>query len=427
LAIADWILDFGTTDVFVREIVKDGKRHAAIRRSLIAIKLVQAPLAIGVMTALLFAMGYSHEIVLGGLIAAISVVFVAGVAIYRAFFKAALTMEREMLAELISVVALILLVIAAASLELGTMGLMVALCLSRGIFLAGCAALAGSERSLSFRGIEPAEAVWLARASSLIGVIGFLVVVNNSVEILLLSKLSSLADVAYFSAAQKLTWPIFMALGALGTSVYPVLAAQFPIARDRFHRSCQQIFDVTVVAGGLAVSSVYAGAEFLILLLGPDLLPAATAVRLLVIMCVAKSIAAVVGPTLYIAGAQRHALLYFSIAVALKAVTISFVAGTYGFLGAAAATLAVEAFVITPITLWYVRRFTGFRPKLGIVAVAAAVSFLAVAVARLALPADALARAVLAGTIYCTVLFATRRAELRQLADFWRRKRERAA
>jgi PST family polysaccharide transporter len=427
LAIADWVLDFGTTDVFVREIVKDEARHAAIRRSLIAIKLIQAPLAIGVMTALLFAMDYSEEIVLGGLVAAISVVFVAGVAIYRAFFKAALTMEREMLAELISVLALLVLVVAAASLELGTMGLMVALCLSRGIFLAGCAALAGSERSLSFGAIEPTEIVWLARASSLIGVIGFLVVVNNAIEILLLSKLSSLADVAYFSAAQKLTWPIFMVLGALGTSAYPVLAAQFPIARDRFHRSCQQIFDVTVMAGGLAISGVYAGAEFLIRLLGADLLPATAAVRLLVIMCVVKSIAAVIGPTLYVAGAQRHALLYFSIAVALKAVAIGLVAEPYGFFGAAVATLAVDAFVITPITLWYVRRFTGFRPKLGVAAVAAAVSFTAVAVAQLVLPAEPLARAVLAGAIYCAVLAATRRADVRQLMDFLRRKRERAA
>jgi O-antigen/teichoic acid export membrane protein len=427
LAIADWLLDFGTTDVFVRETVKDEKRYAALRRALVAIKLVQVPLAMGMMTALLFALSYSEEIVIGGLVAAISIGFFAGVAVYRAIFKTTLTMEREMLAEFVSVLALIGLVVAAARLELGTMGLMVALCLSRGVFLVGCVAFASNERSLSFRGAKPSEVAWLARSSWLIGVIGLLIVVNNSIEILLLSKLSSLADAAYFSAAQKLTWPIFMVLGALGVSAYPVLAAQFPRSRAQFHGSCQRVFDVTILAGGLAISGVYAGAEFLTSLLGADMLQATPALRVLVIMCVAKSVAAVIGPALYIAGAQRHALFYFSIALALKAAVIGAAAAAYGFLGTAIATLVVEAFVITPITLWYVWRFTGFRPKLGIVAATAAIAAVSIAVAELLLPAHAFPRAILAGLVYCALLVATRRADLRRLEEFLRNKRGRAA
>ena len=150
LAIADWALDFGTTDVFVREIVKNPKRYNEIRKSLIAFKMVQAPVAMALMITLLLSMHYPESVVHAGIVAAVTLGFFSGVAVYRSIFKATLTMEREMLAEFISVLLMIPLVMASIFFDLGIMGLMWSLFLSRAAFLAGCAVLV-SDQSDDFK------------------------------------------------------------------------------------------------------------------------------------------------------------------------------------------------------------------------------------------------------------------------------------
>ena len=415
LAISDWILDFGTTDVFVREIVKAPQNYTKVRKSLVALKLVQAPVAMIVMVTLLVAMRYSETVVIDGIIAGVSIAFFSGVAVYRSIFKATLTMEREMVAEFASVLTLLPLVALTVYFDLGTTGLMWSIVLSRAAFLVGCIFLADSERTLSFTGVERQSIVWLAKSSAIIGTIGLLFVINNSIEIILLSKLSRLSDVAYFAAAQKLIWPIFMVLDSIGTAYYPILAAQYPKDRARFRRSCQQALDLTVVAGGLAVSGAYCGAQFLLSLLGSDLVAATPALRILLVMCVIRSISAVIGPTLYIVGAQRHAFRYFSAILIVKVVVIYFVAPTYGFLGTAYAALAADLFLVTPVTLFYVWRFTGFRPKFGRIVAVVAISTVSILVATRLVPSSSLLSAVLACVLFAMLSVLTRVADIRTL------------
>ena len=200
LAIADWLLDFGTTDVFVRELVQNPERYQRLRKTLISLKLIQTPASIGLMYLALIILQDSDEMIRAGLIAGVSLTFFWAVAVYRSIFKATLTMEREMVAEFISVIATIPLVVITIHFDLGIPGLMWSLVISRAIFLCGCAILANDERSLSIRGVNRADIVWLARSSFVIGTIGVLIVINLSIEIILLSRLSQLSDVAFFSA-----------------------------------------------------------------------------------------------------------------------------------------------------------------------------------------------------------------------------------
>jgi len=404
LAIADWILDFGTTDVFVRELVKNPERYQRLRKSLIAFKLVQTPVSIVLMILALVSLNFSADLIRAGVVACLSLTFFWGVAVYRSIFKATLTMEREMVAEFFSVVVMIPLILIAIRFDLGISGLMWSLVLSRAVFLSGCAILANGERSLSIDGVDREDIVWLARSSLVIGVIGLLIVINLSVEMILLSRLSDLSDVAYYSAAQKLVWPVFMVLGALGVSYYPVLAAQYPRSGEQFGQTCQQLLNLTVLAGGAAICGIYCGAEFLLSILGAELVPAAAALRILAVAFVVKAVAGVIGPVLFIVHAQNRAIRYYSVALIIKTTAIYLLAPTYGFVGTAYISLVTEALFITPLTLFYVWRLTRFRPKLTTAGPVVVMTVASIGLAGLVLEQGTFLCAVAAVVAYCALL-----------------------
>ncbi len=415
LSIADWLLDFGTTDVFVREVVKNPNKFSKIQRVMVALKLFQLPLAIAFLMILIWLMQFPSEIVIAGLIASASLTFFAGVTIYRSIFKATLTMEREMIAEFISILAMIPFIMLAVYFNTGIIGLTCAVLISRAVFFACCFMLGYKEHSLSIRGVEIKDVKWLSKTSYLIGIIGLLAVVNHSIEIILLSRFSELTDVAYFSAAQKLVWPVFMVLGAIGTAFYPVMASRWGESPEEFRKICQQALDITLLLGGMAVSGIFCGAEFLMEIVGQELITGSDALKILVIMCVIKSISAVVGPALFIVRAERHAFNYFSLALLVKVLLIVWLAPLYGYMGVAYISLAIEIFLIMPLTLYRLRRFTGFPFNFSLAFRVLVITLFSVILAEYMTESGSISSAILAVFIYAILAVVTGIAKIETL------------
>ena len=357
LAIAEWILDFGTTEVFVREANQTPERRDHLVRTLIAMKVIQAPLAVMVLLTGFLAMQYSQRIVLAGMLAGVSLFFIAGVAVCRAKFKATLTMEREVAADFISVITMLSFVPLVSHFDWGLMGLMAAYVASRAVFLAGCLVLSPGPH-LSIRGVTFRDIRWGIESSSAIGIIGFVVVAYSSTDLLVLSRLAGLSDVAIYSAAQRFTTPLMMALSAIGVSVYPVLA--LIKSPERFRETCQSALDTIVQLGGFGLVILWCGAEFFMRLLGPDFVPGSDAVRILAVTCVIKALSTVIGPVLFLVRAQSYALGYIVLVLVVKFAVMVSVTPHFGYIGAAVGTLCVEAFILFPVTLYFVRAFSGF-------------------------------------------------------------------
>ena len=100
LTIAEWLLDFGTTDAFVREISRNPERGPRLLRIMTTAKLVQVPVAWVALMAILFALRYPARIIEAGLVGGAGMVFLAGMLVYRAIFKASLRTDREVAAEI---------------------------------------------------------------------------------------------------------------------------------------------------------------------------------------------------------------------------------------------------------------------------------------------------------------------------------------
>jgi O-antigen/teichoic acid export membrane protein len=417
LSVADWLVDFGTTEVFVREVCREPNSEPRLLRVLTAVKVVQLPAAFSILMVMMLALRYPARIVEAGLVGGLNLVFYAGVLIYRVNFKSTLTIEREVTAESLSVLAMIPMIALVCHYRGSLIALIFCHLISRAIFFGFCF-LFGRKRFLpSMQGVTWHDLRWSFHSIAAIGVIGFLVGGYETIDILLLSKLRSFSELAYYSAAQRLVWPVLMALAAVGTTFYPIIASYWPHSRDKFDDACQRALDTVLVLAGFALSALLAGAEFFMGLLGPDLVRGAPALRVLALLCFVKTVTSTAGPVLYVVRAQKKALQFIAVALLVKTGVMAVLAPRFGYMGVAYGALAVETCFAAVPTIYFLQKLTGFHVQWTVPVKVVLITLIAAAAPQL-LGLHGLADALVAPLVYgVLVLFtgAVRVSEVRSV------------
>jgi O-antigen/teichoic acid export membrane protein len=402
LIIAEWVLDFGTTEIFVRDICRESERQQLLMRIFTAAKLVQIPVAFGVLAAILFALRYPSQVVEAGLVGGVGLVFFAGVLVYRVIFKSSLTMEREMGAELASVLAMIPLVIFLSRHGGGLVGLLICHLVSRFIFFAACFVLGRNSFRISIKGVTWSDVLWGLKSSSAIGVI----------DILLLSRLGTLSDLAYYSAAQRFTMPLLIALASIGATLYPIASTCWPQAPKRFEQACQQGFDTVFLIAGLAITAMLAGPQFFMGLIGPSMLAGVPVLRVLAALCFVKAVSSALGPVLYVLQAQTKVLQIVVLSVTMKAAILAILAPRYGALGVAYGAVAVELCFTAIPAMFLIQRYSGCRLSWTVPLKVLLATFIAMAMSRFLPSPKGLLAAIAAVGAYVGLVFLVRAASL---------------
>ena len=406
LGIAEWIIDFGTSDVFVREICRDPNRGERLMRILTALKVLQIAVGAGGFTMLILLMRYPAEVTRAGYVAVGSLLFFGGTLIYHTIFKATLTIEREMLAEFVSVLFMIGVVRVVAR-HGGSLAMLCACYMgSRAVFCGICWALGRSRFHLSLRGVTWPDMVWGIRSSAAIGAIGLMVVLYEALDLLLLSRLGTLGDVGLYSGAQRFIAPMVAALTAIGGTLYPVAASFWPDSRGLFERSCQRAMDTVFLLAGFAICAIVAGSDLLMRLLGPDLAAGANILRVLTLLLFVKAISNTLGPILYVVRAQNVALWLVIAAVLMKASLIALLAPHFGYIGVAVSAVVTDS-ATALATLWLLKQRCDFRVQWSVPARVSAISLAAAWFPRAVLPAGSLLAPVLALAVFVPGAFLT--------------------
>jgi O-antigen/teichoic acid export membrane protein len=361
LAVAEWVNDFGTNEIAVREICQPGADAAYWLRLVALGKLLQAPLAVACLMAVLMLLQYPPHIVQAGAWAACSLLFMAAVGVYRVLFKSTLTMELEMLAEVGSVLLTVPLIVLALHLHGGLSMLMACHVASRALFLLLCHLLAWRRCRFNWRGPWRQPLRQLYRAAAPIGLIGLMVALYEAMDLLFLSKMGQALDLAWYSAAQRIVWPLLLLMAAIGSTMYPVLARCWPSAPERFAQSCQVALEAVLFIAGGAAAVCFAGAEFWLGLLSPDLVGGAPVMRVLALLVFIKAFAATLGPALYIVDAQRQVLGFISRALLVKALAVGLLVVPFGALGVAAGAVTVELLFAAVPTIRLLQRKSSWR------------------------------------------------------------------
>jgi O-antigen/teichoic acid export membrane protein len=233
-----------------------------------------------------------------------------------------------------------------------------------------------------------------------------LVLVYETVDIFLLSRLAGFADVGYYSGAQRFIWPLLLVQQSIGGTMYSVIASHWPSRPRAFENACQRCFETVLLVGGIPIVAMVAGPYFFMGLLGHRLLVGAPVLRILAVMCLVKAVSSTIGPVLYIVKAQKQVLRFITAALIVKTAVAAVMAYLYGFMGTAAGALAVDIFCVAAPSIYLVQSLTSYRVRWGVplkvLGSAAVASFVPI----LLVPQQGLAAAVLAPVIYIFLVFA---------------------
>jgi len=406
LTITEWLLDFGTGDVFVRDICSNPASGPRKLRILMAARAVQFPVAFVVLAAILLGLHYPARVVEAGLLAGLSMSLYAIVLVYRVGFRVTLTIERDVVAELISVIVLVPSVALACKSGWGLVGVFACQLLSRAVFLALCIVFGRGFLRPSWRDFNTTGILEVLRPCAAIGFSGLLVLMYETVDIFILSRLAGFADVGYYSGAQRFIWPLLLVQQSIGSTMYSVIASHWPSARKAFENACQRCFETVLLVGGIPIVAMVAGPYFFMGLLGHRLLLGAPVLRILAAMCFVKAVSSTIGPVLYIVKAQKQVLGFITAALVVKTFVAAIMAYLYGFMGTAAGAMAVDIFCVAAPSIYLVQRLAGYRVRWRVPLKVLGSALVASVVAILLAPQQGLAAAILAPIVYVSLVFA---------------------
>jgi O-antigen/teichoic acid export membrane protein len=423
LVLAEWVLDFGMTEIFVREMSRTPEQAPRFLSTVLAAKGIQLGGALAVLLLVLAGMGYPRHIVEAALVGALGMVFHGGVLVYRVLFKSTLTMGREAASEIVAVLFLIPLLWFACAQGAGLTVLIGCHAASRAVFFAMSYALGRSRYRPSLRGVSRRDVWWGFRHSAAIGTIGLLVGLYEALDLLLLAKLGTPLGLGYYSGAQRIVWPAVIAVAVVGATLYPIASAYWPRTPRDFERAFQRGVNSAVGLAGLAFCPLVAGAGFFIGLISPELVAGASALHVLGVLGFSKAIATTVGPILYVVHAQRSVLVVVILAVGLKAAVLALLIPRFGYVGAAWGSLVVEVSCTALPMVLLVQRITKCRLQWLQLGKIVLVFGLAVAAPRLLGMREGLAAALVAATVYASLVVLSRAVRVSELLALVRRDR----
>jgi O-antigen/teichoic acid export membrane protein len=362
LAVGETIVDFGLTDLAVASICQNPARRVPILRNLARGKVAMSVAAFALVSIYFYVLDFEPHVLKSGLVGGISLLFFAVVVVYRAHFKARVELHREVLAELISTVVLVALIDVARIAQAGLEWLLYGFVVSRMVFAGLCTWFARKEFRLSPRDLLPSLQIEGFRPAVPIGILGVIVVLNVTLDPVILAKVADENSVGQFAAAFRFGFPVVMVINGFAASVYPLLAASWPSNRDEARAIYQKSIDSACVASAGLVVVFQSCSQFIMTaLMGPRMAEAGFVLRDLswsyAVMCLTGTVA----PVLFVLGGQWYALASATSAIVMHASLNLILVPEHRAFGAAWSSAITEFSVALVPTVWFVQRLLQYR------------------------------------------------------------------
>lgn len=419
LALCEWVVDFGFVDIFVREICRAPEREEKLLQVTTRAKITQVIAGYLLLLGVLLVMSYPAPVVRAALIGGIGIFFYGGITVYRTLFKVHLTLEREVAAESLSIIALVGSLAIACSVDASLTVMTACFAGSRGIHFIGVWLMGRREFPLGIHLVERGDLRQAFRQTLPLGITGICIVLYDQLEPLMLSKLADFRAVGLFSGAQRFFLPVLLVLSSLGMSMYPVLSSSWHRRMGEFRQQLQLGTDLAMVLGGAVFCLFQIGAGLLLRLLGQEMEAAAPVLRVMAWVLFLRTITTVVGPVVVIAGMQAYTLWIAGLALAGKTLLLLLLIPSHGYVGAAYACLVAELLCGFLPTVLVVQWLAEVRFRLGVLVRLVVVAAVSIGVPAWLGLADSILGMLIAGTLYvpCSLAAgAIRMSQVRSLA-----------
>ena len=342
LFVAEWLVDFGMTDIGVRNICREPHRKLEILKILTYLKIPHCFLAISVLLGFVVIMGYEAELVRAAFIGAAGVAFYAGATVYRVLFRAEMCMEKDVGGELIGVLVMMPLIWYASWKGLGVDVLIACYVLSRIVFFLAAIFLGSKSYRLNPGGVGRHESATFYRQVMPLGLIGIVVTANESVAPVVLSRLMDMQAVGFYSVAMRFVLPIMLITQSIAATFYPILSSYWNKSGKEFRKAQQNSLEASFLIAGAMFCVINAGAEFFMGLVGPTMVEAAYVLRILSWAIMAKAVTSAMSPLVIISGSESKAFWLILISAMANVILFLWLVPRLGLLGGALAFVSVE-------------------------------------------------------------------------------------
>ncbi len=352
LLIFEWMVDFGQTDIAVRDIARDPEDEGAVLQALVRLKAVQGLVLSLLLPVVMLVLHYPPALVQAAAIGSLGVLAYAAVQVFRALFKVRMQMERDVFSELASTVALLPATWLACRAGASVQVLIACYMASRLVYLGIALAFAYRQRSAPGpRATPPNAARNLLREALPLGLSGLLVLVYDAIAPVLLSKIADMHAVALYSAPARYVFAVLALVQALNTAFFPVLAHRWNKSVESFTSLQQTALEISIlIAVGFACCAV-ASAAFLMRLIGPGVADATPVLQLMCCIVVVRTVSMAMSPLIVIAGRQGVSVWLTVASLGIQAVVLPLLVPRFGALGAVVGYLLVELITVVPLVV----------------------------------------------------------------------------
>jgi len=339
--IGEWLMDFGFTDIAVRNISQDASSRVSVLRAFTAIKVLQTFLAYGSVVLAIYFLGYTELLPAIG-IGGIALLFYGGAQVYRVDFRVNMAMHRDMLSESSGVLIMIILVLFFSMKGAGVMELVACHTVSRFVYLIGNM-YRGSGQNRPKLSFSDSKAIsTLIRQSAPLGLAGIMVACYDSVIPLVLSKLLSMESVALYTVAIRLVFPIVLITQAISNVFYTPLSNYWGSNKQLFVATQQNLVEIICIVACGFFCLLHSGSEFIVSFFGESMSESATILRALSWAILARALTIAMAAPIIICGGQRKTMWLTLFVVILSVILVVYLVPRYGIFGAVGTYLFTE-------------------------------------------------------------------------------------
>jgi O-antigen/teichoic acid export membrane protein len=360
------ISELGISTVLAREVAKSPERADELGGILLRFRLLSAAVAVGLALAATPFLPYTPEVKVGLLIGLAGAFFQSIGRFPHAFFQVRLRMDVTAFLESAYRLAIVLLVVIVAGLDLGFYAVLMALTfaafawcltsflLSRRFWKINVRMIPGTSRPL----IRDSFGLWVFTIFGLLHLQG---------DMVLLSLMKPAADVGIYAIAFKFIEQALVLSGLIMAVFFPILVRRLNESQERGEeviRKCSALLLVAAVC--LTLVFVVMAPQFVGIVASDEFAGAEQALRILALALPAMFVAAVYLHVLVALNRQR---VLIGIAVSSLALNFGlnlYLIPRYSYIGAAWATVASELFASAAV-FYMARRAFAFRPEFRLV------------------------------------------------------------
>ena len=357
------IADLGLTLTTVQLISDPQANEKKNLNNLFTLRIVSALIFLGLAPIIAIWLPYSHDIKIGIIIGAASFVFIAINQILVGLFQKNLCLEKVAIAEIASRLALLAGTWLAVSMDWGLMGMLWSAFVANALSFLIHFAFSKKFASIKF---EFDWQVWkhIATTTWPLAIIIAFNLLYLKTDTLILSFVKTPEEVGLYGSAYKvidvLTALPFMFAGV----VLPIMAAAwFKKEKDYFHLILQKSWDFMIISAcPILVGAQFLATQAMTLVAGKEFASAGPILRILILAVGMIFINSIVSHGIIAAGQQKKLIgAYIFTSITAIAGYLIFIP-KFSYWGAAAVTVYSET-IIALLSLYYVNKITGFRPR----------------------------------------------------------------